>query len=319
MSAIRFRILPRSNTQSDVDKQRGQINKALLVTLFTLPGMFVFFLFLLMPVTQSVYFSLYKWNGLGPITEYVGLDNYDKLLNQSNFQASLGHSFIIMSLSLLVQLPLALGLALLVGRSHFAGKKFFRTVMFIPFVFSEIISAIIWLYVLKPVDGLANVVLTTIFPAVEPISWLGDRNIVLLGIFAVITWKYFGFHMILYMAGLQAIPKDLEDAARVDGATEARVLRHITLPLLGSTIRLTAFLSVLGSFQQFVIIWIMTQGGPVNASQVIATYLYKFGIIQQSLGFGSAVGVILFAITLVFSLGYQRIVLRRDYAAGSDE
>ncbi len=120
--------------------------------------------------------------------------------------------------------------------------------------------------------------------------------------------------MILYMAGLQSIPGDLEDAARVDGATEREVLQYMTLPLLGSTIRLTVFLSVLGSFQQFVLVWVLTQGGPVNASEVVATYLYKFGIQRFQLGYGSAVAVVLFAITLVFSLGYQRLVMRQDFA-----
>src|SRR5436189_4892243 len=106
MSAVRFRLLPRQNLdQSQVDKQRAGFNKAMLITLFLLPGMTIFFLFLLMPVSQSVYFSTYKWNGLGPMTDYVGFDNYDKLLHQSAFQLSLGHSFVIMILSLFVQLP----------------------------------------------------------------------------------------------------------------------------------------------------------------------------------------------------------------------
>jgi raffinose/stachyose/melibiose transport system permease protein len=316
MSATRFRVLPNTYQQSSVDKRRGQWNKALLIALFTIPGMVIFFLFLLVPVSQSVYFSLFKWDGLGPATKFVGGGNYTLLFNQAAFVNSILHSFVIMSLSLLIQLPLALGLALLVGRSQMPGKKVFRLILFIPFIFSEIITALIWSYVLKPVDGMLNTVIHTIFPAFEPISWLGERNIVLLGIFAVITWKYFGFHMILYMAGLQSIPKDLEDAARVDGATERQVLRNVTLPLLGSTIRLTIFLSVLGSFQQFVIVWVLTQGGPVGSSELIATYLYKFGIVRFQLGLGSAVAIILFAITLIFSIGYQRIVLRQDYAAG---
>ena len=315
MSAIRFRILPTSYEQTKADKQRGQLNKALLVTLFLLPGMVIFFLFLLMPISQSFFISQYKWNGLGPMTDFVGMDNFANLIKNSTFQNSLLHSVTLMMLSLCIQLPMSLGLALLLGRGKLRGRRLFRGILFIPFVFSEIITAIIWLYVFKPVDGLANTFLTTLVPGFEPVTWLGERNIVLYSIFAIITWKYFGFHMILYMAGLQSIPQDLEDAARVDGATERGVLRYITLPLLGSTIRLTVFLSVLGSFQQFVIIWITTQGGPVNASQVIATFLYKFGVIQQQLGFGSAVAVVLFAITLVFSLGYQRIILRRDYAA----
>ncbi len=317
MSAIRFRVLPKNQDQINKDKQRQKWSNALLVTLFVVPGMIIFAFFLLWPISRSLSMSLYKWNGLGPMTDYQGLNNYTTLLNNGIFQASLTHSFIIMILSLGIQLPLALGLALMVGRGELRGRRFFRGVLFIPFVFSEIISAILWLYVLKPVNGLANVALQALFPTFQPISWLADRNIVLFGIFAVITWKYFGFHMILYMAGLQNIPKDLEDAARVDGANEAQVLRNITLPLLGSTIRLTVFLSVLGSFQQFVIIQVMTLGGPVNASEVIATYLFKYGIQRFNLGYGSAVAVILFSITLIFSLGYQRIILRRDYSTES--
>src|SRR5690606_38870421 len=132
-------------------------------------------------------------------------------------------------------------------------------------------------------------------------------------LFAVLTWKYFGFHMILYMAGLQGIPKDLEEAARVDGANALEVLRFVTLPLLGSTIRLTIFLSVLGAFQQFVLAWVLTnQGGPANSSQLIATYLYKYGIQLTELGYGSAVAVVLFCITFTSSRGYQRVVMRQD-------
>ncbi len=315
MSAIRFRVLPRSVTDSEGEKQRQALNKWLLVALFMIPGMVVFLVFLLIPLASSLNFSLYKWNGLGPLTDYVGINNYKTLFANGIFQQSLAHSFLLMGLSLVVQLPLALALALLVGRGQLRGRRVFRGILFIPFVFSEIISAILWLYVLKPETGLLNMALVAIVPGFKPISWLADRSIVLFGIFAVITWKYFGFHMILYMAGLQAIPKDLEDAARVDGATEANVLRHITLPMLGSTIRLTVYLSVLGSFQQFVIIQVMTLGGPVNASEVIASYLYKYGIQRFNLGYGSAVAVILFAITLLFSIGYQRIILRRDYSA----
>ncbi len=315
MAAIRFRVLPNFRDREEKIKTRRTLNKWLLITLFLLPGMGIFLTFLLMPISQSFYLSLFKWNGLGPMTNFVGTDNYTTLLNNPIFQTAILHSFILMALSLCIQLPMSLGLALMLGRGELRGRRFFRGVLFVPFVFSEIITAIIWLYVFKPENGLLNTVLVSTIPNFTPVSWLADRNIVLFGIFMVITWKYFGFHMILYMAGLQGISKDLEEAARVDGASEATVLRYITLPLLGSTIRLTIFLSVLGSFQQFVIIWIMTLGGPVNASEVIGTYLYKFGLVRFALGYGSAVAVILFGITLFFSLGYQRIVLRRDYTA----
>lgn len=315
MSSMRFRVLPTPYEQAKQGQQQRDWSKLLLIAAFTLPGMVIFFLFVLMPIVQSAYFSLYRWDGFGPLTNFVGLANYDRLLNHSIFQGSLSHSFIIMGLSLAIQLPMALALALLVGRGKLHGKRFFRAILFIPYIFSEVITAIIWRYVMHPVDGLANMVLGTFIPGFEPIGWLADTNVVLYSIFIVLTWKYFGFHMILYMAGIQSIPMDLEDASRVDGATELQVLRFITLPLLGNTIRLTVFLSVLGSFQQFVLVWVLTQGGPVNASELIATYLYKYGIQRFALGYGSAVAVVLFCITLIFSVGYQRIIMRQDYAS----
>ncbi len=315
MAAIRYRVIPRKRKQTDADKRRKQINKYLMVALFVLPGMFVFGLFLLIPMGQSVFYSAYEWNGFGAPTNFVGFGNYERLIDHGIFRRAIQHSFILMLCSVFFQLPLAMALALLVGRGKLPGKKVFRAILFVPFVFSEIITAIIWLYVLHPQSGLVNTVLASVITDYKAIGWLANRDIVLYSIFAVLTWKYFGFYMILYMAGLQGVPKDLEDASRVDGAREYEVLRYITLPLMGSTIRLTVFLSVLGAFQQFVIIWILTQGGPVNASELIATYLYKYGIQRFALGYGSAVAVVLFMITLVFSLGYQRIILRQDYSA----
>ena len=314
MSAIRFKVIPREQQQTLADKRRREINRTLTIALFMLPGMAVFLIFLLMPVTQSAYFSLYRWNGLGPVENYVQFENYSRLWQHGIFQDALRHTFAITLLALGIQLPIALSLALMIGRGKLAGRKLFRTFFFIPYVFSEPITAIIWLYVFQPSNGLLNNVLGAIIPGFQSVAWIGDRSVVLFSVFAVITWRYFGFHMLLYMAGLQGVPKDTEDAARIDGASEAQVIRHVTLPLMGSTIRLTVFLSVLGSFQQFAIIWLMTQGGPVNASELMATYLYKFGIQRFALGYGSAVAVVLFLTTLIFSIGYQRTIMRQDFS-----
>ena len=306
--------------QQRADKRRSEIEKYLTVGLLVLPGMLIFVIFVMVPVIKAAQYSLYDWKGFGPLTNYVGLDNYDRLFHQKIFLSAVGHSFLIMGLSLTVQLPIALGLALMVGRGALRGQRIFRTILFVPFVFSEVITAIIWSYVLhSSPSGLANMVFGKIIPGFEPQSWLADPqgNLVMYSVFAVLTWKYFGFHMILYMAGLQGVSRDLEEAARVDGASEASVLRYITLPLLGSTIRLTVFLSVLGSFQQFAVVWILTRGGsPANANHIISTYLYKFGIKTFYLGYGSAVAIVLFVITLVFSLGYQRFVMQADYSNG---
>lgn len=318
MSAITDRMLPKNRSETDYVGGGRQGNPYLYALIFLLPGMVLFFTFLLLPLSNSLYYSLFDWNGFGPPTDYVALENYDRLLNHSIFHTALRNSIIIVVLSVSIQLPLALTLALVVGRGHLRGRSVFRTFLFIPYVFSEILTAYIWIYAFHPQDGMVNVFLGSIIPNYSNVLWLANRDIVVFSIFIVITWKYFGLHMILYMAALQGVSSEVEDSARVDGATEMQVIRKITIPLIGPTIRLTVYLSILGSFQQFVLIWILTQGGPANASQVIATYLYKFGILGLRLGYGSAVAIVLCAITLTFSLLYQFFVMRRDYALEMD-
>jgi raffinose/stachyose/melibiose transport system permease protein len=294
------------------DRRRQNWNKLALVLLMVVPGMALFTLFVLIPIAQSLWFSFYKWNGFGPPELFWELKNYEQLFRHKAFHAALWHTLALVVLSLTIQLPLAMGLALVVGRGTLPARRFFRLMLFVPYVFSEIITAIIWRYVLDPNAGLVNVVLGTLVPGYQPIAWLGEQNIVILAIFFVLTWKYFGFYLILYMAALQGIPSELEDAARIDGADERQVLWNVTLPMVGPTIRLSIFLAVLGSIQQFVIVWVMTQGGPVDYSETLGTYVFKYGIQRLQLGYGSAVAVVLFVITLVFSLTYQHFVLRRD-------
>ncbi len=315
MSALGAQVQTATHEREKNHARRFSLGKWGTIGLFVLPGMMLFALFVLVPIGKAVQYSLYEWNGFGPLTEYVEEGNYQRLYDHKPFRSAIEHSFFIMLLSVTVQLPVALMLALLVGRGKLRGRKIFRMILFVPYVFSEIITAIIWLYVYHPNDGLANVAFGTLIPGFQNQTWLGDRDLVMYSLFGVLTWKYFGFHMILYMAGLQGVSKELEEAARVDGANEGQVLRFITLPLLGSTIRLTIYLSVLGAFQQFAIAWILTRGGsPANSSHLISTYLYKFGIKTFRLGYGSSVAVVLFTISLLFSVGYQRIVMRRDYA-----
>jgi raffinose/stachyose/melibiose transport system permease protein len=139
---------------------------------------------------------------------------------------------------------------------------------------------------------------------------------VLACVFLVLTWKYFGLHMLLYMAGLQNIPREIEEAALIDGANRWQLVRYITVPLLGSTIRTTVLLSVIGSLTQFNLVWIMTKGGPVNASEVMATYMYRYGFVRFWLGYGSAVALVMLLICLVFSLVYQRLARQPDYLGG---
>jgi raffinose/stachyose/melibiose transport system permease protein len=312
----RTRLMPQTKQHQhvSVEKRRAQRNQIFLIITFLSPGFLLLFVFLIMPVGQAAYYSLYDWNGLGPLDDFVGLENYWRALSQEVFRNAIWHSFVIMGLSLLIQLPLAMTLALILVRGQLRFQRFFRTLFFLPYVFSEIVAAYIWLYVYNPRGGLLNVFLEVIYPGYEGNAWLADLDYVLFAIFFVLTWKFFGFHMLLYMAGLQNIPDELEDSARVSGANELQVLRYITMPMMNDTIALTVFLSILGSFQQFIVVWILTEGGPAYRSELIVTYLYKFGIQRMQLGYGSALAVMLFLMTLLFSIGYQRTVLSRVVA-----
>jgi raffinose/stachyose/melibiose transport system permease protein len=289
-----------------------QVGRIATIVGFLLPAAILYVGLVLLPVVQAVYFSFFRWNGLGPLQSVTGLTNYARILNDRVFRGALSHNAQLIILSLVIQLPIALGLALLV-RHNLRGRAVFRTVFFLPFVLSQVVTGVIWNFIYLPQGGLISVFFQMLFPGATPPAFLAEPSTVLYALFVVITWKFFGFHMILYTAGLQNIPAELEEAAQIDGCNRLQSLRYITIPLLGSTIRLSIYLSVLGSLQFFDLIWVMTTGGPVNASDTMATYLYKFGFLRFQLGYGSAIAVIMFMICFGFSLIYQRAVMRRDF------
>lgn len=279
---------------------------------FLLPAAIIYVGLVLFPVVQAVYYSFFRWNGLGPLEQFTGLANYSRILSDSAFRGALSHNLQLVVLSLALQLPLSLAIALLIREIKW-GRAAFRTIFFLPFVLSEVVTGVIWNFIYRPQGGLINALIQMVAPGSPPSALLADPNTVLYGLFVVITWKYFGYHMILYIAGLQNIPAEIEEAAAIDGCSRLQTLRYITLPLLGSTVRLTIYLSVLGSLQFFDLIWVMTTGGPVGASDTMATYLYKYGFQRFQLGYGSSVAVILFLICFSFSLIYQRFAMRRDF------
>jgi len=292
-----------------------RIQDNLTIALFLLPALLLFFIFVLYPIIQSVYYSTFNWKGFGPAVDFVGLANFKKILTDRVFLVALRNGLLIVTFSLLFQLPLSMFLAVMVARD-LPGRAFFRTIFFMPYVLSEVITAYIWLFLFNPDPerGFLNALVT--LGGGKPVLFLGNTNIVLITVFVVLTWKYFGFHMLLYLTGLQNIPTEIEEAARIDGANSIQSFFYITLPLLGSTIRTSVYLSVIGALQVFALVWIMTKGGPVNASEMLATYMYRFSFVRFQLGYGSAVAIYMFLICVTFSLIYQRLTRQPDYLTG---
>ena len=287
----------------------------LVVALFLLPALIIFLLFVIYPIFRSLYYSTFDWKGLGAATNNIGLENYRRILTDVVFQKSVVNVVIIIVLSLALQLPAAIVLSTLVSRD-LPGRAMFRTIFFLPYVLSEVNAAIMWilLYDPNPERGFINGILVSL--GLNSVNWLADMNVVLFAVFIVLTWKYFGFHMLLYLTGLQNIPTEIEEAATMDGANSFQNFWYITLPLLSGTIRTSVQMSVLGSIQQFILVWVMTRGGPVNASEVMATYMYRFGFVRFQFGYGSAVAIIMFLICVIFSLLYRQLTNKPDYLTG---
>jgi raffinose/stachyose/melibiose transport system permease protein len=280
------------------------------IALFLLPALVLYGLLVVAPVVQAIHYSFYRWNGLGSLDDFVGLDNFTRAFGDDVFVGALEHNGLFVALSLVVQLPFALAVAMLLNqRLH--GRALLRVLFFAPFVLSEVVTGVVFTLILQP-DGLLDHSLRQAGLGSLVHEWLADPGIVLYTLFVVISWKYFGFHMILYLAGLQQIPRELEEAARIDGANPAQVFRYITLPLLGPTIRVSTFLSVIGAIQLFDLVWVMTGGGPVNSSNTMAVFMVERAFKRFQFGYASAVAVIMLVISLAVALFYQRVVLRRD-------
>ncbi len=277
---------------------------------FLLPALILYGVFVLYPITQSIRYSGYDWNGLAPLTDWVGLQNFMDAFADPDFIEAIQHNFIIIGLSLALQIPFAISLAVLLSRK-LKGRGLFRTMYFAPFILSEVVTGVVWRQIFRP-EGLFDVMLGSVGADSLSREWLADPGIALYSLFFVISWKYFGLHMVLIMAGLQTIPDELEEAASIDGATWWQGFRYVTLPLLGPTIRVSIFLSIIGALQLFDLVWVTTKGGPVNATATMATYLVDWGFRRGQFGYASAVSVIIFVLSLFVALLYQRFVLRRD-------
>ncbi|GAA4467730.1 carbohydrate ABC transporter permease [Phytohabitans houttuyneae] len=292
-------------------RRRRRLDK-LTIALFLAPAMALFIVLVVGPIALAMYTSLFKWNGFGGLPEnFVGLDNFRRLLEDEVFLGDLKRGLILVLLSVVVQLPVALGLALLLNQPM-RGRAFYRLVFFAPYVLSEVITAVLFTMIFSPNQGLIDQSLSALGLESLQQEWLADTSTVLYALFFVISWKYFGLHMILYLAGRQSIPKELNEAALTDGAGTWQVFRHVTLPLLGPTIRISIFLSIIGAIQLFDMVWVLTGGGPIHSSETMAVTMFQYGFRRSEVGYASAISVAMFLISLVFALLYQRFVMRRD-------
>jgi raffinose/stachyose/melibiose transport system permease protein len=285
--------------------------KRLEIIFFVTPALALFALFVVWPIITAVQLSVFRWKGFGPLTDFVGLRNYLTVLGDDVFVDSIVHNLVIVGGSIALQLPLGLAIALLLNRKMW-GQGLLRTIIFVPYVLAEVIAGVVWFQLLQPEYGVIDGLLSAVGLQTPEQGWLGDPDLALWTVLVVLTWKYLGLAVILFLAGLQGVPEELYEAAQLDGASWWQVQRRISVPLLGPTMRTWAFLSMIGSLQLFDMVWILTGGGPANSTTTMATYLINQGTRSQNFGIAGAASVILFVIALVLAVLYQQLVLSRD-------
>ncbi|MEU3892154.1 sugar ABC transporter permease [Streptomyces sp. NPDC029041] len=278
---------------------------------FQLPALVLFMGLVLLPMLFALYAAFFRWGGFGMPSDYIGGENFTRLFQDGVFLGDLWRCLLLVVLSLAFQLPFALAMAVLLNQ-RMRGRAVYRMLFFAPYVLSEAITGILFGMIFAPDDGFADQVLGKIGLDGLGGEWFADPSTVMATVFLVMTWKYFGFHMMLYLAGLQAVPRELTEAALIDGASAWQRFRNVTLPLLAPTLRISVFLAVIGSIQLFDLVWVTTAGGPDHHSETMAVTMFQYGFKRYQVGYASAISVVMFGISLVFALAYQRFVLRRD-------
>ncbi len=289
--------------------RRMTLNGWAVIVIFLPPALLLFTVFVALPMIEAGWYSFFNWDGYGPPQKFIGLKNYGYLVGNEVFGRALINNGLVIVASLLVQLPLALGVAMMVA-GRMPGAVWFRMIFFLPYILADVAAGLIWHFMFDGDYGLASTITGAL--GLQPYFLLASKDWAFSAILIVILWKYFGFYMMLYIAGLQGIDKTLLEAAEMDGATPFQRFRHITLPLLGPMIRLSVFFSVVGALQLFDIVVPLTGGGPFNTTHTMVSFLYYFGLTRMRIGFGSAVGVVLFLICVTFTIGYRRLLMRDD-------
>ncbi|MGI8747043.1 MAG: carbohydrate ABC transporter permease [Deinococcus sp.] len=276
--------------------------------LFLAPSLLLFLVFVLLPVLAAFGISFTRWDLFTP-PHFAGFQNYaDLILRDKLFHKVLGNTLFYVVGTVPIQLLLALGIALLLNREVW-GQTALRVIYFLPVVSSTVAVALIWSWIFNSNFGVLNVLLGALGVS-DPPAWLNSSRYALPALVIVAIWQGLGYSMVLFLAGLQGIPGEVYEAGKIDGALGWRKHRYLTLPLLSPTTFFVTIVSLIGSFQVFDLAFVMTQGGPANATNTIVYYVYQNAFQFYRMGYASAAAMILFAVILTLTLIQYRLQAR---------
>ena len=269
--------------------------------LFILPAALVYAIFMVYPFFRSVYLSLTSWNGVAQVKQWVGLDNYGRMLSDRLVWLSLSHNVIWIIVGTIVPIILGLLMAVLLNGSV-RGAAIFRTGFFLPVVLAPAIIGIIWAWIYNPIFGVLNRALREMGLGYLARGWLGDVVFALPAVLVAAMWAYVGFVFVIFLAALQNVSQDLLDAAAVDGANAWQRFWNVTIPQIANVMTMVIVIGLIGGFSVFDIVYVMTGGGPANSTELIATYTYQKAFGENEVGYGSALSMVMTVLSLIASV-----------------
>jgi multiple sugar transport system permease protein len=298
---------PRKQRQGTWDRMR----RAWDAYLFLAPGLILFSLFTVFALGFAFYLTFHEWNIIEPDKPFIGLENYADMIHDEGFRRSVINTVYFTGASVPLSMAIGLGLALLLNQA-IRMRGLLRTLFFLPQVTPFVVIAIIWKWLYNGDYGLFNYYLLKTTLISEPLLWLSDKDLAMPAVILMSVWAGVGFSMVVYLAGLQAVPEELHEAAKMDGAGAFRRLRHVTLPQLAPTTLFLLVMGIIGSFQIFTQIFVMTRGGPVDRTTTMVYYIYEAAFKFYDMGYASTLAWALFAMLFVFTLLQLRLYRRAD-------
>lgn len=279
---------------------------AIAAAVFLIPVFFFISVFIIYPIVDSFWISLHTWNGISSNKVFSGLDNWKTLFSDAIFYKSFLNNIIIVVLSISIQLPIAMAIAFMLDTG---GKKlnFLKMVYFLPMLMSSVAIGFLFKYTYDPQFGLISAV-STLFGGQGMVDLLGNPKYAIFAVIAVICWQYIPFYMVYFLAALSSLPLEIYEASIIDGATYGQYFWMVALPSMQGAVKSAAILSLIGSLKYFDLIYVMTQGGPNSATELMATYMYKNAFQTMKMGYGSTIASGMFVIITVISLLTLKVI-----------
>lgn len=294
-------------------KLRRKIQDNIAYILFVLPAIGLYTFFYITPVIKSLYLSFVKWNGIPVVPKkFVGLDNFFMIFKDPAFYTAVKNVGVFILVSFVVIMPLAYLLALLVSSKYIKGKRFFKTVYFLPSILPSAATGLMWTLILYKSGGALNTLLIKLGMSSATQDWLGDPKFAIFTVALVNAWIFIGYNMLIFVAGLTNIPDELIEASKIDGANGIKEQIHIVLPLMKESFKIFSVLAIVGSFKVFDIIYIMTGGGPGGATDVPVTLLYDQAFKYNNFGYGSSIGMLILVAAIICTLIINNIFKSKD-------